>query len=134
MGRHMEKYQLNEKNRRIFLEGLQRYQDRGVIIRIDGKKAEASDWIKIFEEQPDGSFYMGDYVMEEDLGMEEEIPDKSIETIKMVCEDSLVYETTHIEAETGKGVDGCSPKEISGRKNVRTRILKEIRFDRVYHW
>ncbi len=129
----MKKYQLNEKNRRVFLEGLQRYQDRGVIIRIDGEKAEASDWVKILEEQPDGSFYMGDYIMEEP-DMETQVPDENVRTIKMVCEDPLAYDVAHIEAENGEGTGVCSEKEISWQKNAGARILKEIRFDRVYHW
>lgn len=47
---------LSRRNREVFLEGLKRYQERGIPILIDGKEADASAWAKILEEQPDGSF------------------------------------------------------------------------------
>ncbi len=65
-------YHLYGKNREVFLRGLQRYRDRGVAILVDGREADASEWIKILEVQADGSFYMGDYIMDDFSGPSEE--------------------------------------------------------------
>ena len=103
---HVEKrYLLYGRNRQVFLDGLQRYQDRGVLIFIDRKKADPEDWIRILEVQPDGSFYMGDYVMEEGTAKGDDMRQSEI-----LCEDSETYET-----------------------QKKYKVLKEIRFDRVYH-
>ncbi|RGZ01246.1 hypothetical protein [Clostridium sp. AM58-1XD] len=56
------KKQLEEKDRQVYLEGLKKYQDRGIPVYIDNKEASEEDMGKIFEIQEDGSFYMGDYV------------------------------------------------------------------------
>ncbi len=109
------KYQLYGKNRKVFLDGLQKYWDRGVVIRIDGKVAEASEWIKILEIQADGSFYMGDYVMEEQ---------RAFPSAAMVCEDPGIYETQ----KEPEGDDKKACPEL-----YRMGTLKEIRFDRVYN-
>lgn len=96
---------LSRRNREVFLEGLKRYQERGIPILIDGKEADASAWEKILEEQPDGSFYMGDYILEDAVfkdGQE-----------GIACESCTEY------AAAENGLDG--------------RRLKEIRFDRVYN-
>lgn len=125
------RYYLNERNRRKFLEGLQRYRDRGVIIRIDGKAAEASEWLRILEEQPDGSFYMGDYIMEDGSSSEEAPIVMGEETAGMVCERAALYGT-----DTESAVDGRTEDvqgTVSPQKGTSTRVLKEIRFDRVYH-
>lgn len=50
------------------MEGLKKFQNRGIPILIDGKTAESTDWEKIFEVHEDGSFYMGDYILEEEEG------------------------------------------------------------------
>lgn len=97
---------LSRRNREVFLEGLKRYQERGIPVLIDGKEADASAWEKILEEQPDGSFYMGDYILEEET-------DSNDVQECVACESSRKYTA----AEGG----------LAGRK------LKEIRFDRVYH-
>ena len=65
-------YHLYGKNREVFLRGLQRYRDRGVAILVDGREADASEWIKILEVQADGSFYMGEYIMDDFLFFEVE--------------------------------------------------------------
>lgn len=96
---------LSRRNREVFLEGLKRYQERGIPILIDGKEADASAWAKILEEQPDGSFYMGDYILE-DAAFKD-----SQEGI--ACESSAEY--------------AASENGLAGRR------LKEIRFDRVYN-
>lgn len=115
------KYQLYGKNRKVFLDGLQKYWERGVVIRIDGKVADASDWIKILEIQADGSFYMGDYIMEEQ---------KALSAAAMVCEEERDYGSPQPEpADTDqKGDDKttCPEQYCAG-------ALKEIRFDRVYN-
>lgn len=98
---------LSRKNREVFLEGLKRYQDRGIPILIDGKEADASAWEKILEEQSDGSFYMGDYILEE------------------------VYEASK-SGQTDLARESSSGYMAAG-DGIIGRRLKEIRFDRVYN-
>ena len=59
------KKRLNPESRRAYLEGLRKYREKGVPILIDGKEADESQWDKIFEIREDGSFYMGDYILED---------------------------------------------------------------------
>ena len=99
------KKRLNPESRRAYLEGLRKYREKGVPILIDGKEADESQWDKIFEIREDGSFYMGDYILE-DAAFKD-----SQEGI--ACESSAEYAA----AENG----------LAGRR------LKEIRFDRVYN-
>lgn len=115
------KYQLYGKNRKVFLDGLQKYWDRGVVIRVDGKVADASEWMKILEIQADGSFYMGDYIMEEAALQQ---------PLSMVCENEDAYKAGEAEVveEEQKGEDGAS-----GQGQYYMGVLKEIRFDRVYN-
>ena len=47
----------NNKGSQIYVEGLKRYQKRGIRVLIDGKDA--------CEVREDGSFYMGDYILED---------------------------------------------------------------------
>lgn len=61
-----QKKHLEEKTRKTYVEGLQKYQDRGIPIYIDGQEAEEADWDQIFMVNEDGSFYMGDYILEEE--------------------------------------------------------------------
>lgn len=56
---------LNSRNREIFLEGLKKYQERGIRILVDGKEATNRDLNRLLMEYEDGSFYMGDYIWEE---------------------------------------------------------------------
>ena len=57
-------YENNEGNQ-IYVEGLKRYQKRGVRVLIDGEDACEETWGKLFEVREDGSFYMGDYILED---------------------------------------------------------------------
>ena len=55
----------NNKGSQIYVEGLKRYQKRGIRVLIDGKDACEETWGKLFEVREDGSFYMGDYILED---------------------------------------------------------------------
>ena len=55
----------NNKGSQIYVEGLKRYQKRGISVLIDGKDACEETWGKLFEVREDGSFYMGDYILED---------------------------------------------------------------------
>lgn len=104
----LTKMRMNPRTRSIFLEGLRRYRERGVRVLLDGKEVEIDDLEVIFEEQPDGSFYMGDYVLEEDQNLRD-----AWAGVPKVRENQIEY-----------------GNEIIYR---RRRHLKEIRFDRVYN-
>ncbi len=51
-----------KKEQTKYVEGLRRYEARGIPVYIDGRTAQEEDWSKIFEVREDGSFYMCDYV------------------------------------------------------------------------
>lgn len=104
----MTRKRINPRTRKIFLDGLRRYRERGVRILLDGKEVAIDDFGVIFEEQPDGSFYMGDYILEEELERKE----------------LLGGELNIKENQTGYG------NELRYRHQ---RYLKEIRFDKVYN-
>ena len=95
-----------EKKRReenqLYVEGLKRYQERGIRVLIDGEDASDATWGKLFEIHKDGSFYMGDYILE-DLPQEES------------------------EEEEEEGV------QEEAEDYMKSRRLKEIHFDIVYH-
>ena len=59
--------QENEKSegKQVYVEGLKRYQKRGIRVLIDGVDASDATWEKLFEVREDGSFYMGDYILED---------------------------------------------------------------------
>ena len=57
----MKKRYLAEEQKK-YINGLKRYESRGIPIYIDGEMPNDSDWEKIFQIQQDGSFYMCDYV------------------------------------------------------------------------
>ena len=59
------------RNRKDYLEGLRRFQKRGIPILIDGKICREAEWNRIFEVGEDGGFYMGDYVCSEKDGLKE---------------------------------------------------------------
>lgn len=59
------KKRLNEESRKAYVEGMKKYQEQGVHVLIDGKEVDDSQWDKIFEVREDGSFYMGDYILED---------------------------------------------------------------------
>ena len=55
----------NNKGSQIYVEGLKRYQKRGIRVLIVGQDAGEEPWGKLFEVREDGSFYMGDYILED---------------------------------------------------------------------
>lgn len=61
----------NSAGNQVYIEGLKRYQERGIRVLIDGVDASDATWEKLFEVREDGSFYMGDYILE-DISQEEE--------------------------------------------------------------
>lgn len=105
---------LDAKSRKAYVEGLKRYQNRGVPVLIDGKEAEEGMWDKIFEIREDGGFYMGDYILE-DMPCTE-------------CEKGCESKTLESETEAQKALI----KEEETSYGVR-KCLKEIRFDIVYN-
>lgn len=54
-----------KEQKRIFLEGIQRYKTKGVSVLIDGKDFGPDDYEKLVGIRENGSFYMGDYVESE---------------------------------------------------------------------
>ena len=56
----MEKY--SNKEQKQYIDGLKRFESKGVPVYIDGQKVDEADWEKIFQVQEDGAFYMCDYV------------------------------------------------------------------------
>ncbi len=104
----LAKKKMNPKTQAIFLEGLRRYQEQGVHILLDGKEADIEDLRVIFEEQSDGGFYMGDYVLEDN-------------SMEKGGTDARAKVKAHQAEYTEK------------RKGKRRGELKEIRFDRVYN-
>ncbi len=104
----MAKKKMNPKTQAIFLEGLRRYRERGVRILLDGKEVEIEDLRIIFEEQADGSFYMGDYILEEDQSRTE-------------------------PSQISPKVQEKQVKYAKEKQEKRRKELKEIRFDRVYN-
>lgn len=67
-----KEYRNPRKHQQVYLDGLRRYQDKGVHILIDGVECPEDEWKRIFEISDDGGFYMGDYVGAE-LGCLKEI-------------------------------------------------------------
>ena len=65
MDRHIEEKQSE------FINGLKRYEKKGIPVFIDGRKAQEQDWEKIFQVQEDGSFYMSDFIGIEDGALKE---------------------------------------------------------------
>lgn len=97
---------LSPESRRAYMEGLRKYREKGVPILIDGKEADESQWDKIFEIHEDGSFYMGDYVLEE----------------VRACQEQKAADRAEQEF-LGESSSGYGKR----------RRLKEIRFDLVYY-
>lgn len=114
------KMKLDEKTREIYLEGLKRYQERGVRILVDGEETDASRWDVIFEVREDGSFYMGDYILEDEAG-ESRMADCGEAGM---CADS---------GQEKSGEQVCEPAAEYGKSKITGKRLKEIRFDRVYN-
>ena len=57
------KYTTEEQH---YLDGIKRLESKGILVYIDGQRAEEKDWGKIFQVREDGAFYMCDYVGTED--------------------------------------------------------------------
>lgn len=51
-----------EAQKKIFMEGLEKFRKRGIPVLIDGNDFGPEDYEKLFEVKEDGSFYMGDYI------------------------------------------------------------------------
>lgn len=51
-----------QDERQQYVDGLRRYESKGIPVFIDGEIPEEDDWEKIFQVHEDGSFYMCDYV------------------------------------------------------------------------
>lgn len=101
------KKRLSFRGREAYKEGLKRYQKKGIPVLIDGEVAEESQFDRIFEIREDGSFYMGDYVLE-DIPEEQGVISESGEDEKLMFQEAFsIY---------------------GGRKR-----LKEIRFELVYN-
>ena len=72
--------QENEKSegKQVYVEGLKRYQKRGIRVLIDGVDASDATWEKLFEVREDGSFYILEDIPREDPqgeGVNEEAED-----------------------------------------------------------
>lgn len=61
---HVEAEGAKEERTR-YMNGLKRYQNKGIPIYMDGKLSNAADWERLFELREDNMFYMGDYVQAE---------------------------------------------------------------------
>ncbi|MCI8887208.1 MAG: hypothetical protein HFG70_03900 [Hungatella sp.] len=56
----MKEYSMEDQKQ--YVEGLRRFESKGIPVYIDGHEPEEKDWDKIFQVQEDGAFYMCDYV------------------------------------------------------------------------
>lgn len=52
----------SDEEQREYINGLKRYESKGIPVYIDGERPLEKDWEKIFQVRDDGSFYMSDYV------------------------------------------------------------------------
>ena len=52
----------SHEEHKLYVDGLRRFESRGIPIYIDGTIASDKDWAKIFQVREDGAFYMCDYV------------------------------------------------------------------------
>lgn len=124
---------LSPKAREVFLEGLRRYQERGVKILLDGKEADVKRLEVIFEEREDGSFYMGDYILAE----EEELALRTRQECCGGCEIMALHENQTGYRTQGEGMgqtaDAGAGTAVGKNGKGGGKCLKEIRFDRVYN-
>ena len=60
----LEDKKRKEEQKKVFVEGLRRYQSLGVTEMIDGMECSLSDYEKLFTAER-GAFYMGDYIGDE---------------------------------------------------------------------
>lgn len=54
-----------------YINGLKRFEAKGIPVYIDGKKPKEKDWERIFAVQEDGSFYMCDMIGAEEGHLQE---------------------------------------------------------------
>ncbi len=128
---------LSGKNKQVFLDGLKRYQERGVRILIDGREATEEQWERILEVYRDGSFYMGDYILE-DGAPGDAAPGNAISG-EPAPENAVSGKPAPGNAAAGAGpAPGCVDlvreervEYLRGEPGVHR--LTEIHFDRVYH-
>lgn len=113
----MVQTRMDARTRAVYLEGLKRYRERGVRILIDGKEVDDSQWKVIFETGKDGSFYMGDYILEDETGEGQE------------TDGGGTYGTVNSEMQG----QICERPAEYGNPKLLGKRLKEIRFDRVYN-
>lgn len=71
----------SDRNRKVFLDGLKKYQQMGVPVYVDDREADERLLERIFERN-EKEFYMGDYILEDSLACR-----------SAVCEPSDAYDT-----------------------------------------
>lgn len=64
---------MNVNGTESYIAGLKRYREKGIPIVIDGEESAETDWNRIFETREDNSFYMADFVPDEETGKLKEI-------------------------------------------------------------
>ena len=64
---------LSEKDKEVYIQGLQKLIDHGVTIYIDGEESREGDLHKILQVREDSAFYMGDYIEDVSSGTLKEI-------------------------------------------------------------
>lgn len=62
MKRYMDEEDMKEHEQKEYVNGLKRFEAKGIPVLIDGEKPGEEDWGKIFQIREDGSFYMSDYI------------------------------------------------------------------------
>ena len=114
---------LSSRNREIFLNGLKKYQERGIRILGDGKDAMPEDMERLLMEYEDGSFYMGDYIWEENRrGV---VLAREAQTV-YAADPKILTDLASARAATDQSGAGISD-------SLKGKHLKEIHFDRVYY-
>lgn len=122
MGSMGKKLRMTAQERSAFVQGLRYYQEKGVLVLIDGEEAKGKLWEKLFEIREDGGFYMGDYVLEDVLEDEGEGVFWDGSGIDLNGKDMFlngIREQEHFYPQQNQ------PKSH--------KILKQIRFDLVYN-
>lgn len=56
----------NEIQKDIFMQGIEKYKRTGVFVSIDDQEFQREDYEKLTGIREDGSFYMGDYIRDEE--------------------------------------------------------------------
>lgn len=71
MRRYMDEEDMKEHEQEEYVNGLKRFEAKGIPVLIDGEKPGEEDWGKIFQIREDGSFYMSDYIGIEEGSLKE---------------------------------------------------------------